>query len=154
MGDIESFLVGSKNITSDTVQIIHIVTPVEINIKGPKALAVSIANITARSKYGGRDVDLISWARLISKLERVDAGQKSSWKLMTLEVIHMRDSIIPAAPSSIDLSGWQFARKSYALLAWHVSLQDMYVRDDLPGMDAERSVKEVMDRNYSWINAA
>jgi len=105
MGDIEGFLACSKKIKSDAGQIIHIVTPVEINIKGSKALAVSIANIAARFKYGGRDVDLISWARLISKLERVDAGRKSSWKLMTLEVIYMRDSIIPAAPSSIDLSG-------------------------------------------------
>jgi hypothetical protein len=122
MGDIEGFPICSKKINSDAVQIIHIVTPVDINIKGLKALAVPIANTTARFKYVERDVDLISWAQLISKLERADAGQKSSWKLITLEVIYMRDSIIPTAPSSIDLSGWQFVRENYALLVWHVSL--------------------------------
>jgi hypothetical protein len=51
------------------VQVIDIINPVEIDIGGPKALAVSIVIITARFTHEGHGVDLLSWARLISKLE-------------------------------------------------------------------------------------
>ncbi len=107
--------------------------------------------ITARFGHRGHDYDLTNWVRFVSQAEKVE----SKWKLLTLEVIYIRDGIAPVGnaptPEFWQLNGWP--RKSYRFLAWHLGARGVKVREDLPGTDDEESVNEVMDRNRGWINA-
>ena len=147
--------------TSDKIIILHDITPIEIQVREDgKALAESTGRIYARFSHDGLDLDLTNWVRFFNRLQKVDdAGDGSSgWKLLSLEVIYMFDSITPAIPLSsealarLDFSSMKGTRKSYRCAAWHVSQLGVAIRDDLPGYDRPESVTEVEDRNKAWIN--
>ena len=136
----------------------HSINPVDISIRGSKALAVSISNIIARFEVGGAQYDLTSWVRLVSRLEKIenpDGGH--AWKLLSLECIYIRDGIQPviplSGPNTLQFETAKPARSSYKYLSWHVEHVGLKIRDNLPGVDNEKSVKDVMGKNYEWINA-
>ena len=146
--------------TSDNVIIVHDITPIEIHVREDgRALAESMGRIYARFPHDGLELDLTNWVRFFNRLQRVDdAGDGTSgWRLMSLEVIYLFDSITPAIPAwpdalaKLDFSTMQGTRKSYRCAAWHVSQLGVSIRDDLPGSDRPESVREVEDRNHAWI---
>ena len=88
--------------------------------------------------------------RLFSQCEKVDGR----WKMLTLEIIYMRDlitSVYPAKePDFGDLSKY---RKSYRFTAWMVGLRGLKISNDLAGEDDPRTVEEMLTRNHAWIEA-
>ena len=150
-GEIDDFVSRSERQASKDVSIMHLITPSDIDVRGSKALAESAGVIMSRFSHDGHEYDFNIWCRFVSQVAKVE----SRWKLLTLEVIYIRDLIVPV-PGSPDLDfsdvkDWP--RKSYRFTTWHLRQRGIQVRDDLPGTDDDRSVDEVMDRNYAWINA-
>ena len=157
-GHVDGFVQGSERQAANGLMVTHVINPVEISIRGSKALAVSISNIISRFEVGGAQYDLTSWVRLVSRLEKTDTPDGGhAWKLLSLECIYIRDGIQPVIPlgepSTLRFETTKTARSSYKYLSWHVEHVGLEIRNNLPGIDNEKSVQDVMDKNYEWINA-
>ena len=129
---------------------IHMINPVEIHMRGRKALSESTGNIQIRTRYGDAEYDLVSWTRFISRLSKTTDG----WKLLTLEAIYDRDTLtpvvpIPAAVMKLDDLG---ARTSYKCLSWVMSGRGYKIKQDLPGTDRPESVAKLMKSALNWLN--
>jgi hypothetical protein len=135
--------------------VLHFTTPVSISIRGSKAVAESLAIIASRYEHDGIEYDLSAWVRGVSRLEQVPGPEGLEWKLLTLEPIYIRDNIVPTAPltkpCTLDFSSVEHARPSYKYLTWLIGLRGGKVRNDLPGEDDEKSVKDIMERNQEWL---
>lgn len=125
----------------------------EITVHGSRALAISTCQITTRSTIHDVQVDISSWIRVVTRLELAD----KKWKMLTLEVIYLRDSLSPAIagiPSNLsqeDLDLLQNARASYRCAMFDVHEHGHPPNGDLPGVDRPDTVREVLARNYDWI---
>ena len=157
-GNIDGFIAASSKVVSKSINTVHSINPTEIDIRGAKALSESFCTITSRFEHHGFEYDKVSTVRLISRLERLDASQGLAWKLLTLDCVYIRDSIIPAAPQPSDTIA-SFAEaekfpKAYRYSAWLLSTIGIKSRDNLPREDDPESVAKVFAENQAWINAA
>ena len=97
----------------------------------------------------GIDYDCISYGRFLSKLERVE---NHGWRMLSVEVIYERDSIVPASPVSSDLCiDTAGLRESYKYMAWALARTGFEVRNDLPGTDMPETVDRKMDELFQWL---
>ena len=135
---------------------IHNITPVEITINGSKAFSISVGNILMRFTKNGTEYELVSKCRFLSRVERL-AGQASQiWKMLSMEVIYINDAISQVIPDTMS-GGFSFEeagafpRRSYRLLAYCLSEKGYPIKQDLPGVDDEKLVADVLDRNLSWV---
>ncbi|KAI0124111.1 hypothetical protein BJ170DRAFT_686480 [Xylariales sp. AK1849] len=151
-GNADGFVDMSQRSTPPGLKVIHAIDPVDIAIKGDKSLVHSNATISARTPIAGADYEITSWLRAISGLEKVDG----EWKLVSLEVIYNRDSLVPASPQEkpITLGELDKFRSSYRHVAWFMSTKGLTVPNDLPGEDDPQSVMQVLKRNQQWFEAA
>lgn len=149
-GEIDDFVARSAGLVSGKVSISHLITTTIFEIRGSKALTESGCVITSRFDHDGHEYDMTSWVRLVSRLCKVE-GQ---WKMLTLEVIYVRDLIVPVPGSpELDWDGIKsWSRKSYRFAAWHLRQRGLVVREDLPGEDDKDSVKELMDAGLAWLS--
>lgn len=97
------------------------------------------------------DYDFISQVRLVSKLEHLG---RYGWKMLSIETIYERDSLVPAGPTvlnlSIDTAG---RRESYKYMTWALERSGFEVRNDLPGTDVPETVNRMMDGVFQWLKA-
>ena len=129
---------------------IHMINPVEINIRGSKALSESTGNIQIRTQHGGEEYDLVSWTRFISRLSKTTDG----WRLLTLDVIYDRDTLTPVVPTqaaAVKL-GDLGPRMSYRCVFWVLSERGFKIKQDLPGTDRPESVTKLMKSALDWLN--
>ena len=149
-GEIDGFVSASEKLYSPTVSIMHQIMPTEIDIRGSKALAQSWCIIDTRFELDTGEYDAKTYVRLFNQCEKIDGR----WKLLTLEIIYLRDSITPVYPAKEpdygDLSGY---RKSYRFTAWMVGQRGLTIRNDLAGEDDPKSMEELLHRNRAWIEA-
>jgi hypothetical protein len=75
---------------------IHTINPIEIHLRGDKALSEATGTVQARFEFDETFYDCVSWVRFISCLQKTDGG----WKLLTLETIYEFDKITSAVPSN------------------------------------------------------
>lgn len=138
--------------SSREVIITHNINPAIIDIRGPKAYAESNCLIMSRFPHDGHDYDFSGWCHLVSRLEKV----VGTWKMLTLEVIYLRDVVVPVPPAPDPdysvIKDWP--RKSYKFATWHLMMRGLEVRKDLPGWDDEQSVNRVRDRNLAWLDGS
>ena len=78
--------------------VIHTINPADVEIRGSKAFAVSVGSICARFERSHCAYDLVSQCRFLSRLQKIDGKSPGIWKLLTMEVIYIYDSILPAFP--------------------------------------------------------
>lgn len=132
---------------------VHGITPVEVHIRGGKALAESTVSIHIRLSYEGREYDCTSYTTFVSQLEKLDDG---TWKLLTLTAIYDRDTLIPPAPDGNPVSlpvDTFVCRQSYRRLGWVLSLSGYAIIQDLPGKDDPASVTKLMNESFSWLRS-
>ena len=136
--------------------VLHTITPVDVEICGPRAFAVSVGSIRARFERSGHAYDLVSHCRFLSRVQKVEGRFRTGWKVLSMEVIYIFDTITPAEPSGsnyfpvVDDTSPE-RRSSYRYLAWLLKQQGREVNQNMPGVDKEETVKEVMERNRSWV---
>ena len=133
----------------------HAIIPVEIDINESKAFAVSLGSIVARFTRDNMDYELTSTCRMLSRLENLGVMGRPDWKLLTMEVIYVDDSIIPVIPPTLhgfdDGNLESGTRKSYKCLSLVLAERGHTVNNDLPGVDDMQSVEDVMRRNHEWL---
>ena len=149
-GEIDGFVSASEKLYSPTVSIMHQIMPAEVDVRGSKALAQSWCIIDTRFDHDEGQLDAKTYVQLFNQCEKVDGR----WKLLTLEIIYLRDLITPVYPAKEpdfgDLSGF---RKSYRFTAWMVGQRGLTIRNDLAGEDDPKSMEELLNRNRAWIEA-
>ena len=135
----------------------HHINPVEVTINGLKAFSVSVGNISSRFEKGGSEYELISNCRFLSRLAKVKDNEGGCWKMLSMDVIYQNDSISPVVPNGnpleMDFPSLAGYRQSYKLLSWLLAEKGYTVKKDLPGVDDEQSVRNVMSRSLEWLNA-
>ena len=142
----------SQMTTPPGLKIIHPTDPVDIEIKGSKALAWSLDRTIARFDYKGNDFELKTWCRTMSRLANVgDAG----WKICSWETGYNRDQIAPVDPRVAvpELEGLEKFRKSYRHFAWFISLRGVKMPENLPGDDEPKGVDQVVKRGLKWLDS-
>lgn len=139
----------------------HTIQPVEITVHQSKAFAQSVGTICVRFEKDGADYDLVSTCRFLSRLQLVEIvpGSPSCWRMLSIEMIYLQDSIIPVTPPAFlaDVSTAQCMatkRKSYRLLSWALTRKGLTIRDDLPGSDDMASVQAVVGNNQKWLSGS
>ncbi|GJN75825.1 hypothetical protein PLICBS_009931 [Purpureocillium lilacinum] len=147
-GNIDGFVTGSKKMAEQGSRSNHAICPVEIHVNGDKAVSESTGSIMVRFRHNDIDYDCTSYARFVSRLERVDG----IWRMLTLEAIYERDTIQPAFPgtsaASFDIRG---GRESYKCLGWLLLQKGFSVDQDLPGTDIPESVEGFMKDHRHWL---
>ena len=127
----------------------HSISPLEIHKSGNKAVSDSTGVISARFEHEGVEYDLISYARFVSRLERLD----TEWKMLTLEAIYEKDTIQPVVPNTskatFDLGD---SRASYKCLSWVLAQKGFSIDQDLPGPDVPGSTEKLMEGHLEWLN--
>ena len=127
----------------------HTINPIEIHIRGSRALSESTGNIQIRTKHGGEEYDLVSWTRFVSRLCKTPNG----WRLLTLEVIYDRDSlasVIPTQSAAFKLNDLG-PRSSYRCVSWALSKKGFKIKQDLPGTDRPELVTRLMESAFDWL---
>ena len=148
-GDVNGFVAGSEKMAGGGSTSTHSICPVEIHVHGDKALSESTGSIMARFQHGGASYDCTSYARFVSRLQRVDGD----WKMLTLEAIYERDTIqpsFPGVPSAPPLD-IKTGRESYKCLGWLLSQKGFNVDQGLPGTDLPESVQSFMEEHSQWL---
>lgn len=129
---------------------LHRLSPPVIQLNGDRAFAEVPAAIEVRFPFREAEVDLVSYSRLIYRIERREAG----WKVLSLDSIYERDTLAPVvAGTSIDIRPEDLAgfRKSYRFLAFHISLRGATPRDDLFGDDQPGPAAALYDATFAWL---
>ncbi|KAJ5632772.1 hypothetical protein N7490_009111 [Penicillium lividum] len=96
-GNIDGFVSGSKGMATGGTGAVHTICPIETHVHGNKALSESTGSIAIRFQHHGGLFDCVSYTRFISRLEVVNG----EWKLLTLDAIYERDSIMPVVPGTV-----------------------------------------------------
>lgn len=128
----------------------HSVCPVEVHLRGDKAVSESTGAIYARFKFDGVEYDITSFGRFVSRLARDGA----EWKLCSLEVIYDRDALQPVIPGNaakaVQLDSK--ARDSYKCLSWVLAQNGLTIDQELPGTDRPGSGEALMKHCFDWLN--
>lgn len=142
----------------------HTLTPilVHLNPSQTRALTESVGSIRIRTPhtYRGVKYDIVAWGRFISRVERVpSSGGGGEWKMLTLEVIYERDSIVPVVPvagrGGEPPEGFEEqtkgTRESYKCLGWVLASRGYKIDQELPGTDRPETVERVMKEGFAWL---
>ena len=152
-GNIEGFISATEKVTHNKITTLHMIDPIEIEIRGPKAMSESLCQITTRYTLEGLEYDKVTTCRLMSRLEKVEGA----WKILTLEPIYIRDSMIAVAPQSPEtipaFKGAEKYPKSYRYGAWLLESIGIQSKLDLPNEDDRESVKKIIDANKEWLDS-
>ena len=98
----------------------HMISPVEIDVQGDRAVVESLGEIHNRDELEGVPIDSIQYCRFLSRAIRTGAG----WRLVTFEGIYQKDVMTPVFPGDvIPIDREQVAgfRAPYRLLAYRLS---------------------------------
>lgn len=128
---------------------VHSICPVEVHLQNDKALTESTGSISIRFEYMGNSYDCVSLCSFISRLEFVGG----EWRLLTLQAIYNRDSIIPVVPCApVDFHLPAGSRSSYKCIAWVLTRQGFQIKTNLPGVDDVAASQKLMDDGFRWLH--
>jgi hypothetical protein len=151
---VDGFVSGSQEMAQRGASSSHTICPVVIHFdeKHEKALSESTGSINSRFHVDGHDYDCASYARFISRLEKVNG----EWKILTLEAVYDRDTITPAlpmfsTPAKFDMEGH---RDSYRCIGWLLAGKGFEINRDLPGTDRPESVTRLMHEAFTWLKSS
>ena len=145
------FTARSRKMSESGIRPLHRLSPPVVHLSGRKALVELPAAIEVRFDLQGVEVDLVSYTRLIYRVERREAG----WKILNLDAIYERDTLVPTISGNhleIKPEDLLTFRLSYRFVSYHISLRGMTPRDDLFGDDRPEEVKALYDAAFGWLN--
>lgn len=88
--------------------------------------------------------------------EDTEHESPASWKMLSIKVIYIQDSIPPVVPELISsdpeyLKSLVSGRKSYRLLSWVMQTKGYSINNKLPGLDERESIERVLRKNNEWL---
>jgi len=132
----------------------HLISPVEIHVRGDRAVVESVGEIHNRDTLEGVPIDTIQYCRFLSRAVRTAAG----WKLASFDGIYQKDVITPVFPGdvvSIDREEFEALRPSYRVWAYMLSRKGHEVPqgDEIVAEDRPEVVADFIDAAHRWLDA-
>ena len=142
----------SKMMSESGFRPTHRPSPPVVHLQGDRAVLELPIAVEARVPLNGIETDLTSYTRLLYQVECHD----QQWKIMVLNCIYERDTILPAMPGttlSLDLELLAKFRPSYRCVAYHIATGGRTMMDDLYGDDQPDRVKALYESAFAWMRA-
>lgn len=158
-GGVDGFLAQSTKMyekQGSKINILHSgFDPVAIKVNGDRATSEAFCLITSGLTLDGVDYELASYMRLLTRLEKF----QDEWRMLSLESIYVRDRLVTAFPGSgpgtLTMSDEVRAYpKAYRHLALVMRYRGLSPRTDLPHEDDQHGVRQLLDRNRAFLDAA
>ncbi|MCV2394342.1 nuclear transport factor 2 family protein [Actinotalea sp. M2MS4P-6] len=150
-GTAEGFIDGSRATrAAGRPGGIHPINPAWSEVRGDRALVESQGQIVIRPRLDGVQVDVTSWCRFFSRLER-RAGE---WRLRSFDSIYGKDRLDPVVPGQsldIDVDELTTGRASYQFLTYLNNRSGRPVPQDLPGDDRPDLLEAFYADAREWL---
>ena len=150
-GKPDGFIQGSINMAQKS-SAYHRLRPITVRVNGDRALATLSVAIESRLLLDGVEADLDSHTRLIYRAQRFADG----WKLMRMDCVYQRDTLLPAIPGEqlkVDMQRLMAYRSSYRCLSYVLESKGFGVNHDLAGDDHPEQVTSIYDEAFAWLNS-
>jgi SnoaL-like domain len=147
------FVELSRALFAEGIRPSHRLSPPVVQLAGGRAVAEVPTEISVIQSFGGVDAYVVSYTRLLYRLECIE----SSWKISSLDCIYERDTVVPVIygmPPKIDPDILSRFRRPFMYLAYHLHEIGKSVRDDLYGDDRPEQVEALYDSAFSWLRHA
>ncbi|KAG6015586.1 hypothetical protein E4U41_004595 [Claviceps citrina] len=157
-GQVDDFLAQSAKTSNGRINVIHSsFDPVGIAVQGDRATSEAFCSITSEITIAGVEYELASHMRLLSRLERSDAGTGGGWHMVRLESIYVRDRLVSSLPgvdARLDpdlvrrVGEYPAAYRKLALVMLHRGLSP---RPDLPHEGDQSRVRRLLEANQAFL---
>lgn len=129
----------------------HLTGPTQVRVHHDRAIAETNTLIIRRSSLEGILVDATIYCRLYSRVERRDG----IWRILTLDVIYEKDTVIPVYPSDhLELNREELERgpSAYRFTAYNLGKIGYSARpDDLYATDHPEHVAQLFQEAENWL---
>jgi SnoaL-like domain len=145
------FVELSRAIFAEGIRPSHRLSPPVVHLAGERAVAEVATEISVIQSFGGVDAYVVSYTRLLYRLECIDGN----WKISALDCIYERDTLVPVIygmSPKIDPDVLSRFRRPFMYLAYHLHEIGKSVRDDLYGDDRPEQVKALYKAAFSWLH--
>jgi hypothetical protein len=149
-GTFEEFIAMSQSGFANGVRILHFLGGSTIEIKGPRAIALTKMTISQRGKVHDALCDVVCTGRFCDFLRKKDDG---NWGLSLRQPIYEKDRMDPVDPAArLELDPERLSRfpEGYRHLAYLQSLIGYPVKTDMPGLTGPE-VEALYARCRSWL---
>ena len=147
------FVELSRAIFAEGIRPSHRLSPPAVHLAGERAVAEVPTEISVIQSFGGVDAYVVSYTRLLYRLECIE----SNWKISSLDCIYERDTLVPViygTSPKIDPDILSRFRRPFMYLAYHLHEIGKSVRDDLYGDDRPEQTEALYESAFSWLRQA
>lgn len=120
-------------------------------LSGDKALAeMTVSMIAPRQVVDGHELDLISYARILTRVQK----ENGEWKIMQGDCIYERDELVPVFPGAnivLDVGKINRYRDSYKILCYVLSRTGEESDQNLPGEDRPETIEKLYREASEWV---
>lgn len=120
-------------------------------LNGDKAIAeMTTSMLSPRQKVDGQEFDLISYARILTRLQK----ENGEWKIMQGDCIYERDELVPVFPGAeikVDTVQINKYRQSYKNLCYVLSRTGEQSDQNLPGEDEPETIEKLYQEASKWV---
>lgn len=141
-----------RNLSSGKIVSLHQLAPSVVVVKGARALADTGCQLVAFGEVDGVAICNFSQVRLLWRAQKL----RDEWLLMALNVIYIRDMLIPCNPNrvpKIDEAELAKYRPSYKYEAYYFAKLGRPTSDNLPGIDQPETVAAARAGDTAWLDA-
>lgn len=129
----------------------HKVNYTVVWVNGNKAIAeMTTSMLSPRQSVNGQEFDLISYARILTRLQK----ENNEWKIMQGDCIYERDELVPVFPGAeikIDTKQINKYRQSYKNLCYVLARTGEESDQNLPGEDKPETIEKLYYEASDWI---
>lgn len=129
----------------------HITSPTQVQVHQDRAVAETNTLIIRRSPLNGVLADATIYCRLYSRVER----RQGVWRILTLDVIYEKDTIVPVYPSDhleLDRDEVERGPAAYRFTAYNLGKIGYSTRPaDLYATDNPERVSQLLQAGEDWL---
>lgn len=129
---------------------VHRCSPPVVHVRGDRAVVAMPAAIEARVAVGGVECDMVSFTRILERVERTAEG----WRIRSLDCAYERDTLTPVVPGlvpDLDVVALASFRPTYRYLSLVLREVGEGVDQDLAGDDRPDTVQRLTDELDAWL---
>ncbi|MEA4895111.1 MAG: nuclear transport factor 2 family protein [Oscillospiraceae bacterium] len=121
-----------------------------IDLRGDKAVALTMAMISKRSTLDGATFDVQVGLRLLFCVQKISG----LWLIKSMDGIYEKDNLIPFVGYSFAIPEEETKkfRPSYACLSWVLDKEGYTINKDLPGIDRPETIEKLYREAENWVD--